>query len=208
MNVKTHRQNHDFQIAYFLAGSCHTPDGAYAMLCDLKEDRESALKAYEVGTLRMQAKVLRAEALLQDATLPKAARLDAQADLLEIVNNIDQGKVLHDAAQDELAFIKTCIDLLHPYRQFKHLPDPQAHEAAQRDEWKYELMQRAENYLMTTNTIPPDHFATMRMHPDFEAEILPWIGEVRKALLSGTSEKLLSKSPVVALLVKPLLKAG
>jgi hypothetical protein len=32
MNAKPHRTNSDFQLRYFLARSCHTPDGARALM--------------------------------------------------------------------------------------------------------------------------------------------------------------------------------
>ena len=48
MNAKNHKQNTNFQIVYFLVGSCHTPDGAYALLCELREERLLATNSYEV----------------------------------------------------------------------------------------------------------------------------------------------------------------
>jgi hypothetical protein len=195
---KTHRQNHDFQIAYFLAGACHTPDGAYALLCDLKEDRENAIKNYEVSLIRTQAKKLKIEKELSSED--PIRELEAQADLLELKNGEEQGKVLVSAARDELAFICHCIELIRPWRKYADLSDSKAHEAAQQEEWKFELMHRAENFLLTTGTIPTDHFATMRQHPDFKTDILPWIDRVKYLMANNQGNSLLAESPVLKLL--------
>lgn len=181
MTVKNHKQNTHFQIAYFLAGSCHTPDGAYAMLQNLREERQAALNAFEVNKLRTQAKKQRAEVLLDD--------LDAQADLLEIKLNAEMSIVLHTAAVEELKFIEECISRVNPHRKFKHLPDPEAHEAAQQEEWKLELIHRAENYVLTGGTIPPDHFNTMRMHPEFLTGILPGLEKISAALVDSNQHQ-------------------
>lgn len=178
MTVKNHKQNTHFQIAYFLAGSCHTPDGAYALLQNLREERQAALNNFNVSQLRTKAKKTAAEKALKK----NKDDFEAQADLLEIEQGTEMGKILYDAAMEELKFIEECIRRVNPHRKFKHLPDPEAHEAAQRDEWKLELIGRAENYLLTTGSIPPDHFGTMRMHPDFKTEILPAVDNIMAAL--------------------------
>lgn len=190
MNSKNNRLNHDFQIIHFIAGSCHTPDGAYAILCDLKEDRENALKMFEASRLRQQARRLRAEARLND--VEEAIRLEAQADLAEMAAMEETTHKNYEGAVAELKTIETCIRSLQPYRRYKHLPDSQAHEAAQTEEWKLELIHRATNCLLTTGTISTDHFATMRLHPAFQTEIWPAINEVRLLLQSpGGPEKLI-----------------
>jgi hypothetical protein len=185
MHSKNHRQNHDFQIAHFLVGACHTPDGAYAMLCDLKEEREQAIANYHVNQLRTEAKEIRAKKLMESDD--EADRKEGAADLLEIENGRAFGKVLYDAAVAELKFIEDCIARIQPFRKYAHLPDLEAHEAMQAEEWKLELMHRAENFLLTIGHIPTDQFATMRMHPAFASEIWPSIQEMGK-LLSGGPE--------------------
>ena len=190
---KIHRQNHNFQIAYFLAGACHTADGAYALLQGLREERLSAIKNYAVQELKNKAKILRANKLLQGTDDEK---LDGEAELLEIKNGDESGKVLYDAALDEMAFIEKCIGVVQPLRQYKDLPDSEAYEEAQKEEWKLELIKRAENSILTTGAIPTDHYDTMRMHPDFIKEILPHIKKV--ILLAKT------KSPTeIAQLLEP-----
>ncbi len=190
MNSKTNRNNHDFQIAYFLAGSCHTPDGAYALLCDLRDDRDLALKSVQAAQLRNRAKFIRATQRMSSAD--EAERLEGEADLAEIsaFSEIEQKNI--SAAIAELAFIDKCIEKVQPLRKFSHLPDPEAHEAAQRDEWKLEFIRRAENQMLLTGTISPDDFAHMRMHPDFAEVIAPAItimGTLMK--LEGGRERML-----------------
>lgn len=180
MNSKNGRVNHDFQLAYFLAGSCHTPDGAYALLCDLRQDRKDALALVRSSRLREQAKRLRAEDAL---TSPDpATRLEAEADLAEMDAHAETLALNIAAAEAELATINALIDRIQPHRRFAHLPDAEAHEAAQADEWRLELMRRAENYLITLQPIPADHFNAMRMHPAFKEHIAPHIELVRDAV--------------------------
>jgi len=180
MHYKTNRLNHDFQIVYFLAGSCHTPDAAYSLLCDMKEDRSNAIKSYHASKLREQAKLVRATRLLESED--EAERLEGQADVAEMEAATETGERNYKAALAELATIDTCIKVLEPLRKYKHLPDPVAHEAAQAEDWKLELIHRAENCLLTTGAISTDHFATMRLHPEFKTEILPAIEEIQRLM--------------------------
>jgi len=183
MNAKNGRVNHDFQLAYFLAGSCHTPDGAYALLCDLRQDRKDALALVKSSSLREQAKRIRAERNL-DSTDP-ATRLEAEADIAEMDAHAETLALNIAAAEAELATINALIERIQPHRVFAHLPDAQAHEAAQADEWRLELMRRAENYLLTQQPIPADQFNAMRMHPSFDADIAPHIDRVTYAIKSN-----------------------
>ena len=180
MHSKTHRQNHNFQIAHFLAGACHTADGAYALLCDLREDRQTAADHYQVVELRNAAKEIKANELLESEN--EADRKEAKADLLEIENERAAGRILYDAALAEIAYIDECIARITPFRKYAHLPDPESHEACQQEEWKLELMDRAENYLLTVGHIPTDQFATMRLHPEFKSAIWPRINELNKQI--------------------------
>lgn len=199
MNSKNNRRNHNFQIEHFLAGSCHTPDGAYSLLCDLQEDREDALAQVEVSALRTRAKIIKAERSLD--SLDEVERLEAQAEIAEIKAHEKTLLKNINAARDELKFINECIEKVQPHRKFAHLPDPEAHEASQREEWKYELEYRAVNFLLTAGTIPHDHFASMRQHPDFKTYILPAIENAKSLMTIGHTEKLLElDSPIPALL--------
>lgn len=191
MFAKNNRVNKNFQIAYFLAGSCHTPDGAYSLLKDLQEDREMALSQLEAGELRKQAKIIQAQRMIESDD--PAIVLEGQADIAEIKNGEKFSERNIKSAYEELDFINKCIEKIHPHRKFKELPDPEAHEAAQFDEWKLELINRAENYLLTTGTIPTDHFSTMRQHPAFANEILPAINYARKLITSSPDNETVLK---------------
>lgn len=188
---KTNRNNHDFQIAYFIAGSCHTADGAFAILSDLKDDREMALKSYEAGQLKKKIKILKAEKLLQSDD--EIEQLEGQAELAEIGAHEELEQKNYKAALTELAFINKCIDRVQPYRKYAHLTDAESHEAAQQEEWKLELINRAENHLLTTGTIPTDHFSTMRMHPEFHTALLPHIEQVRLLMGANCAQDTLAK---------------
>jgi len=191
MISKFHKRNTNFQIAYFLAGSCHTPDGAYILLKELREEREMAIKNYEVQQLKDKAEELRAKKLLEGN---EADRLEGEAKLLEIENNRKFGEVLYKAALEEIEFIDKCIAKLEPLRKYKGLPDQEVSELVQKEEWLFELLRRAENYLLTTGTISPDQLDTMRLHPEFKTKILPRIKEIRNLLLTEKGrEKLLQQ---------------
>lgn len=181
MHAKNNRLNKDFQIAYFIAGSCHTADGAYSILKDLQEDREMALSLLEANKLREQAKVLQGKRMMESDE--EEIQLEGKAILSEIENGQKFAKRNIEAAKRELEFINKCIDKIQPHRLYSDLPDHEAHEAIQYEEWKMELISRAENNLLTTGTIPTDQFQTMRQHPAFISEILPAINDI-KAIMS------------------------
>lgn len=202
---KTNRLNHDFQIAYFLAGSCHTPDAAYALLCDLHEERDNAIKGFLASQKRTQAKIIRAQRGLQSTD--EADRLEAESDLEEIEAMRETTERNLAAAIAERATIEKCIARLQPLRKYAHLPDPEAHQAAQKEEWKLELITRAENFILTTGSIPPDHFNAMRMHPEFKETIAPALITIRQAVLSGDVNKALASVGQLATFDIPALLA-
>lgn len=182
MHYKTNRLNHDFQIAYFLAGSCQTADAAYALLNDLKEDRSNAIKMFEAHKLREQAKIGRAQRILASDTADEFEKLEAQADLSEIGAMSETTRNNYNAAVAELEFIEKCQAALLPFRKYAHLPDPIAHEAAQQEEWKLQLVHTAESFMLSGGAIPHDHWSTMRMHPEFSTGILPAIEKTKQLM--------------------------
>lgn len=180
MIVKYDKTNTNFQIAYFIAGSCHTADAAYIALLSLRNDRKMALDSAKVSELKRMAAKIRAKKLADSDDT--ADRLDGQAELLEIEHTEQLTQRLTLAAQSELEFIDQCITQVQPLRKYGDLDDHAAAEACQKDEWLGELCYRAENYMLTSGSIPHDHFATMRQHPDFATTILPRIEQVHLAL--------------------------
>lgn len=183
MSSKNNRVNHDFQIAYFLAGSCHTPDAAYSLLRDLQEEREMALAQIEGNQLRAKARIIKAEKMIESDD--PVTVLEGQAELADMKNNEVFLKRNIEAAKKELEFIQKCIDRLQPYRKYSHLPDPEAHEAIQMEEWRLELIKRAENCLLASGQISSDLLQTMRQHPQFSTEILPAIENIKMVMTSN-----------------------
>lgn len=171
-----HWRNSDFQIAHFLAGKCHTADGAYRMLMELREERQIALVSAQAGELRTLAKLVKARAWWRN--LLPWMRLENQADLVEINGIRKQVQDCIHAAEHEIVEINTLLNIVQPHRKHAGLPDHAAHQAAQRDEWRLELIARAENMLLSTGSIPWDQLETMRAHPDWNAEIQPHISKM------------------------------
>lgn len=185
MNSKNNRVNHNFQILHFLVGSCFTADGAFSLLCDLREEREMALNTVEVAAIREKAKRITIERMLKSED--EVVRLNAEADLLEIDLGIAVSTRNIAAAKDELKYINECIEKITPLRKFAHLPDHESHEACQQEEWKLEFKARIENQLITTGTIAPDDFNHMRMHPEFHSFLLPTIDQTSALLAAPES---------------------
>lgn len=194
MHSKTNRVNHDFQIAYFLVGSCYTPDAAYSLLCDLQSDRRDALNMYSAGKLKEEAAIIRATKKLKWWKLEET-KLEGRAELAEISAISITHKACYDAAVDELKFIEKCISKIEPHRKYSHLPVREAHEACQQEEWKYELIARSDNHMVANGTIlpPAEHFATMRMHPEFESAIIPAIEKTAELLRLGKKDEVVKR---------------
>jgi hypothetical protein len=189
MNSKPHRNNCDFQLKHFMAGSCHTADGAWALLHDQKIDIGVKIEHSKAQALRRKAKVLAAEAVLADDASTEIDRLKAEADLLEC-NSVNEGWALnHQAALNEYDYICKLMDELEPNRKYRDLPFLEANEAMQREEWLGELKTRAENFLLTAGTIPHDHLNTMRCHPDFEAQIVPHIEAITLKVINSQGDR-------------------
>jgi hypothetical protein len=185
MNSSNNRKNHNFQIAYFIAGACHTPDAAYAILCDLHEERDNSIKMFEASKLREKAQRIKAQRLIDSSD--EVDQLEGQADIVEIDAMALTVQKNIDAAIVERTFIEECMVKLEPLRKFKDLSLPEAHEAAQQEEWLLELITRAENYMISQGSIPADHFGTMRMHPEYATRIIPAIATLESLINQSRS---------------------
>lgn len=187
MNSKPHRTNSDFQLKYFLVGSCHTADAAWTLLYGQKIDIEGKIRFAKVAELRRDAKRLAALEILSSESTTNSARMNAEADIHEV----ESEKIVSDlnlkAAIDELKCINTLMAELEPHRKYAHLSLFEANEACQREEWLEELKTRAENFLVSQGVIPCDQLSTMRTHPDFETMLVPFIQET--VLKIQTNEK-------------------
>lgn len=214
MNSTNGRRNHDFQLAYFLAGSCHTPDAAWSLLCDLQEERETALALARAQALRDEAKRARAQAVVDVAINGDGQRTPAVVDALADVAELDAMAATTArniaAAEAELTTIRRLQAALQPLRRFAHLPDADAHEAAQHDEWAAELLWRAENALLTGAGMTPELMGTLRMHPDGDAQLLPRVVAMAGAIRAGRTPDNIRPRPLLAALsaAVPLLSSS
>ena len=180
MSIKYNRNNTNFQIAHFIAGSCHTADAAYFALKNLYDERSRAVESIPVAQIKFRARRKELEAKLNSAV--EHERIQAQGELLELELDEKYYKPLAESALAELQYIQECMERIQPLRKYGHLPDIDAVEACQAEEWGLELKRRAENYLLTSGTIPHDHFNTMRLHPEFETQLLPHIEQIHQTL--------------------------
>lgn len=187
MNSNPHRNNSDFQLRHFLAGSCFTPDGAWMLMYGQMIDREAVVKNCEAQRLRRDAKILEAQSVLNDSSASKADKMRAEAEILEVESHRYTWETNLEAAKMELATIKQLMAEVEPHRKYAHLPLLEANEAAQREEWLGEFKNRVENYMFSSGTIPEDQLRAMRNHPDFQTELLPHIQDVMVKLSNAKS---------------------
>ena len=185
MNSNPHRHNSDFQLRYFLAGSCFTPDGAWMLMYGQMIDREAVVKSCEAQRIRREAKIADATAIIDDPHSSRTDKMRAEADIIESDAHYYMWKKNLEAAQMELATIKRLMAELEPYRKYAHLPLLEANETAQREEWLGEFKNRVENFLFSSGTIPEDQLRAMRNHPDFQTELLPHIKDMMVKLASA-----------------------
>ena len=193
MNSTPHRNNSDFQLRHFIAGGCHTADGAWNILYEQMLDIKIKIEATRAQMLRREARKIEIEQGLKSAT--GADLLRAKADEIEWKSADGLLDLALAGAKKELATIISLMAELEPYRKYAHLPLLEGTEAAQADEWRLELTSRAEEFLATTGTIPQDHLRAMRNHPDFQSHILPRIREVSAMIGDSNSAPLAALTP-------------
>ena len=177
MYSATHRMNHDFQLQFFMANSCHTPDAAYALLYAQKVDMETKLKHVRAQELKRAAKQAKASYTLSHSNF-EYEKLEARAELAELEADAYVVEMNIKGAEQELACIQKLMDELEPQRKYAHLNILEANEACQREELLEELKYRAENFLFSQGVIPADQLSTMRCHPDFQELLLPHIVKI------------------------------
>jgi hypothetical protein len=195
MHSAPHRNNSDFQLRHFIAGSCHTADGAWALLYNQLLDIQIKHEHTKAQIIRRKIKALEFEKRMVEA-VDEIERLTVEADLIEFKSGEGLLELALAGAEKELETIKSLMDELEPQRQYAHLPLLEATEAAQRGEWLGEFKARIENYLLTQGTIPQDQLEAMRRHPDFEDGIVPHISNVLTSLTKAENKiDLLKNSP-------------
>ncbi len=192
MNSKPHRQNSDFQLRYFLAGDCKTPDGAWSLMYGQKIDMETKLRHSASQRLAREAKIAKAKAVKKWLGWIPWIGMKAESDILEVEADVPVWELNLEAAKQELATIVSIMDELEPLRKYKGLDVLAAHEAAQQEEWLLELQCRVENYLLTQGTIPHDHLNTMRCHPEFQSKLVPFIIAATEKIQSNNAGSVLA----------------
>jgi len=172
MHAAPHRNNSDFQLRHFIAGSCHTADGAWAILYNQKLDIEIKLATTKAQILRREVRRVELSSRVPNNDLETKL---IEADWIEFRSTDGLLELAIEGAERELETIKSLMDEYAPHRKYGHLPVLEATEAVQREEWLLEFKNRVENYLLTQGTIPHDQIEAMRQHPDFESKIIPHI---------------------------------
>lgn len=186
MHSAPHRNNSNFQLKHFIAGGCHTADGAWNILYEQMVDIKIKLQATKANLLRRKAKKIELEERKNNIKSEQDKFL-YEADLMEFLSSEGLVELAIEGAEKELAFIENLMDELEPYRKYKHLPFLEATEAAQQDEWREEFKHRIENYLLGQGFVPADQLEAIRKHPDFETDILPHIKKTMNMLEDAKS---------------------
>lgn len=147
-------RNSNFQYLHFILGACHTAIEAHRKCMEAIYDRELALDA--------------------NTTM----EVDTNASEFQL-----KSREIHlKQARDEVDFLHDCRERLEKHIGFA--PTQEDYQKGQREEWKLELIHRAENLLITTGGIPTDDFRHMRLHPDREL-ILEKINSIKALMAEG-----------------------
>tara|TARA_R110000868_G_scaffold219118_3_gene469956 strand:+ start:68 stop:712 length:645 start_codon:yes stop_codon:yes gene_type:complete len=200
MSSQPHRNNSDFQLRYFIAGGCHTPDGAWNILYEQMLDIQIKLEHTKAAILRRQAKILDIQEVLDDPKAKPSDKMRAQADMIEWKSGEGLTELSLAGAEKEVVTIKALMAELEPHRKYGNLPLLEATEAAQHDEWSGEFKHRIENYLITQGFIPEDQLRAMRSCPSFDNDLLPHIRHVQHAMAQqGDRLDLLKTGALIAI---------
>lgn len=178
MIAKPHRMNSDFQLRYFIAGSCHTPDAAWLALYAQMLDAEEKVISTEAQQLRRIITQRKAEAVMRSENSDPLEVMEAQAVIIELRASSKIFNLNVEGVKNELDSIKKMMVELEPFRKYGHMNVLEASEAMQREEWLLELKSRTEDYLVTTGMIPHDHMNALKCHPDFKGHLVPYVVEL------------------------------
>ena len=206
MHSANHRLNHDFQLKYFLAGSCHTPDAAWTLLYGQKIDMQNKLSHSKSQILDRKIQALKAKRLMESSD--ELESLEGQKILAELESSQYTFEMNIEGAEKELETIIALMTEIEPLCKYSDLPLLERNEACWRDEWLQELIRRAENNILAYGTIPPDQLETMRQHPDFNEHIVPRILELTFKMQTQPRERVfkeLGHSPPLFLEMETVL---
>lgn len=198
-----HWRNSNFGIKQFIAGSCHTADEAYRKLSELLEEREISINMYKASLLRQEKIRLECDNIINNGN--EIERLEALAKLIELDSTKKQSEDCYNQAVREYEYIKSLIEKIKPFRKYSHLPDYESHQLTQQEEWKLELIFRAENFLISQGYIPHDQLAAMRQHPEFKEYIFPKIQEITMLIGKHKNNQMLLSNPNISNIDKNLI---
>lgn len=186
MQTNQHRLNSDYQIHHNLAGSCSTPDGAWALMYGQKIDIESRLNAAEMLPLNRQILVAEMEEARRDHGPESSVYLKALRALKEHEAGSATATANIEGARREMETITQLMADLEPKCLYRNLPLLDRLESCKADETRGELMRRAENMMIGNLLgIPFDHIEAMREHPDFSSHILPSIMQTGRLIANA-----------------------
>jgi len=179
-----HWRNSNFQIRIFLSGRAHTPDEAYRVLRELEEERDCALDQARVGYMRTAGRIqwLLSWTARAIALIVPGGEITRAAAMTDIRQTQVRNEALVAEAERELAYIRSQITEIQPLRKFRGYPDHEAHQLAQCEQWRLELMWRVENYMAATGVVPPEQIEVMRLHPDWSGVLWPHMERFRARL--------------------------
>lgn len=176
-------KNSNFHILSVMVGTRNTPDEAYRVLYFELEAQEHAYATALAERKRGAAKRARIEELRR--TGDALTKLEAEADLLQLIGDERRHEAAIARAESEMTFIRDLMDALEPHRRYRDLPLLEAFQACQAEEWALEYVKRAKRFLLTMGTIPHDHFEVMQSHPWFDDFILPHVNRLSRLYAAG-----------------------
>ncbi len=172
--LPSHRQNTNFGLRYFLAGSSFTPDGAWAKMYAQKIDQEAKIKHSRGQILDRQADILENQLVLEDPSSTEVQKLRAQAQIYKLESSLYTFEMNLEGAKQELAEIQSIMEELEPLCKYRDLPVLERMEAFRREEWELEIKHRAECQILGNRLgLPAEEINTARQHPDFLTKIFP-----------------------------------
>lgn len=177
-----HWKNSDFQILYFIVGKCFTPDEAYRQLLQLKEDRLLAVTEYDAFKIETEAKL---EHLKTSKVSDPYEEAKVKAEIIRTTSALKHSENCYKAAIHEIEFIETLISKVNSVRKFKDLPDEEAFQLSQLEEWEYSLIHKAKLSLLSTGSIDPELLGTMMSHPNWKISIQPALDVIRSTDVAG-----------------------
>ena len=180
-----HWRNSEFQTLYFIIGKCHTADEAYRIISQQLEEREHSHETGIISEDEFELRRMKADILLKSED--SIERYEGEIEHKKIENDYKYYKLNFDECIREVAFLTECKKKIQPFRKFTDIPEHEANQLIQQEEWKHELILRAKEFIVLRGSIPEDQLRTMSLHPEFKAKILPIMEETSKRLREGGS---------------------